>query len=156
LVDFYHVSDYLAATAPRCGGAQATQWRRQQQQALRENRLDDVLAELAAHVESAAEVAAARAARQRQGESPTPVWDCQRYLSQRREQLDYAATLAAGLPIGSGLIESGHRHVVQGRLKRSGAWWKLANARAMVGLPVHRANGDWERYWRDFAPHLNN
>jgi hypothetical protein len=156
LVDFYHVSDYLAAAAPRCGGAGATDWRRQQQQALRENRLDEVLAELAAHIESAAEVAASRAARQREGESRTPVRDCQRYLSERREQLDYAGTLAAGLPIGSGLIESGHRHVVQGRLKRSGAWWKLANARDMVALRVLRANSDWETYWRDFPHHLNN
>lgn len=156
LVDFYHVSDYLAAAAPRCGGAEATEWRRRQQQALRENRVDEVLAELAAHVESAGEVAAARAAHARAGESRTPVWDCQRYVSERREQLDYAGALAVGLPIGSGLIESGHRHVVQGRLKRSGAWWKLGNARDMVGLRVLRANGDWETYWRAFPHHLNN
>ena len=53
LVDFYHVSDYLAAAAPRCGGADAVRWRQQQQQALRDNRVTEVLAELAAHVESA-------------------------------------------------------------------------------------------------------
>ena len=153
LVDFYHVSDYLAAAAPRCGGTEATAWRRRQQQALRENRVDAVLAALAAHVESAAEVAAART---HTGESCTPVRDCQRYVSERREQLDYAGALAAGLPIGSGLIESGHRHVVQARLKRSGAWWKLGNARDMVGLRVLRANGDWETYWRAFPHHLNN
>lgn len=156
LVDFYHVSAYLAAAAPRCGGAAATEWRRHQQQALRENRVDEVLAALAAHVESAGEVAAARAARSREGESRSPVWDCQRYLNERREQLDYAGALAVGLPVGSGLIESGHRHVVQGRLKRSGAWWKLGNARDMVGLRVLRANGDWETYWRAFPHHLNN
>lgn len=156
LVDFYHVSDYLACAAPRCGRAQADDWRRRQQQALRENRLDEVLAELAAHVETAEEVAAARIAHERTDESRTPVWDCQRYLRERREQLDYAGALAAGLPIGSGLIESGHRHVVQGRLKRSGAWWKEANARDMVGLRVLRANGDWETYWRAFPHHLNN
>lgn len=156
LVDFYHVSDYLAAAAPRCGGAEATEWRRRQQQALRENRVGEVLTELAAHVEATAEVAAARAARTREGESRTPVWDCQRYLRERREQLDYAGALADGLPIGSGLIESGHRHVVQARLKRSGAWWKLGNARDMVGLRVLRANDDWETYWRAFPHHLNN
>jgi uncharacterized protein UPF0236 len=156
LVDFYHVSDYLAAAAPRCGGAQADDWRRRQQEALRQNRLDGVLAELGAHVETAQEVAVARTTRERTGESRTPVWDCQRYLRERREQLDYAGALAAGLPIGSGLIESGHRHVLQGRLKRSGAWWKESNARDMVSLRVLRANGDWETYWRAFPHHLNN
>jgi hypothetical protein len=156
LVDFYHVSEYLAAAAARCGGSAATEWRRRQQQALRENRLAAVLAELAEHVEPAEQVAAARAARVREGESKVPVWDCQRYLSERREQVDYAGALAAGLPIGSGMIESGHRHVVQARLKRSGAWWKLANARDMVGLRVLRANGDWESYWRAFPHSLNN
>lgn len=156
LVDFYHVSDYLAAAAPRCGGTEATAWRQRQQQALRENRLEEVLTELERHLESAAEVAAARAERRREGPSPTPVRDAHRYLSERREQLDYAGALAAGLPIGSGLIESGHRHVIQGRLKKSGAWWKEANARDMVCLRVLRANGDWERYWQAFPHHLNN
>jgi predicted transglutaminase-like cysteine proteinase len=152
VVDFYHVSDYLAAAAPHCGGAHPTDWRRQQQQALRENRADEVLAALATHVEPAEQAAS----RSREGESRTPVRDCQRYVSERREQLDYAGALAAGLPIGSGLIESGHRHVVQARLKRSGAWWKLNNARDMVGLRVLRANHDWETYWRAFPHHLNN
>ena len=82
--------------------------------------------------------------------------DCERYMRARREQLDYAGTLAAGLPIGLGLIESGHRHVVPARLKKSGAWWKEGNARDMVGLRVLRANGDWESYWH-VSPHsLNN
>ena len=68
-------------------------------------------------------------------------------LRARRDQLDYAGTLAAGLPIGSGLIESGHRHVVPARLKKSGAWWKEGNA---------RANGDWESYWHVSLHPLNN
>ena len=156
VVDFYHVSDYLAAAAPRCGGTAAVSWRQRQQQALRENRLAEVLAELAAHVESAAEVAAVGVDRSREGASRTPVRDCERYLRERREQLDYAGALATGLPIGSGLIESGHRHVVQARLKKSGAWWKESHARDMVGLRVLRANGDWETYWRAFPHHLNN
>lgn len=156
LVDFYHVSDYLAAAAPRCGGMEAVRWRQRQQQALRENRLAEVLAELRAHMESAQEVAAVDRARTREGPSRTPVRDCERYLRERREQLDYAGALGAGLPIGSGLIESGHRHVVQARLKKAGAWWKEGNARDMVGLRVLRANGDWETYWHAFPLHLNN
>lgn len=152
LVDFYHVSEYLAAAAPVCAPATPAAWRRQQQERLRTNRWADVLAALAPHREAESVGRSLRG----QMESLTPVRDGWRYLSDRREQLNYAGALAAGLPIGSGLIESGHRHVVQARLKRAGTWWLASTARAMIGLRVLRANGDWERYWQSRPRHLNN
>ena len=76
-----------------------------------------------------------------------PVRAAQRYLNGRRQHLDYAGARAAGLPIGSGEIESGHRHVIQQRLKLAGAWWKEPNAQAMLGLRVARANQLWDSYW---------
>jgi hypothetical protein len=69
-----------------------------------------------------------------------------RYLSERRAHLDYAGARAAGLEIGSGAIESGHRHVIQQRLKLAGSWWKESSAEAMLGLRVARANHLWSRY----------
>lgn len=147
LVDFYHVSEYVTAAAagcaPRVDGA-AERWRQQQQQRLQTNQLKAVLRELNAHLENETAIHAPR----RHGEpSSTPVRDCHRYLSKRREHLEYARALAEGLPIGSGLIESGHRHVLQARLKQAGTWWNENNARAMVAMRVLRANGDWESYW---------
>ena len=50
-----------------------------------------------------------------------PVRAALRYLGNRTDQLDYAYALAHDLPVGSGLIESGHKHVLQARLKQSGA-----------------------------------
>ena len=72
---------------------------------------------------------------------------CERYLTNRLEYLDYEGAIKAGLPIGSGEVESGHRSVVQGRLKLSGAWWKIENAEKMLALRVVRANGEWQSYW---------
>ena len=72
-----------------------------------------------------------------------------RYISQRQEHLDYAGALAAELPIGSGEVESGHRHVLQKRLKIAGAWWLERNAEAMLQLRTVRANRDWAKYWAD-------
>lgn len=69
------------------------------------------------------------------------------YLNARRNQLFYKEALAADLPIGSGMIESGHRHVIQKRLKLSGAWWLRENAWKMANLRVLRANGLWDSYW---------
>lgn len=35
-------------------------------------------------------------------------------------------------PIGSGEIEAGHRHVIQERLKISGAWWLEQTTEGML------------------------
>ncbi|RLB22044.1 MAG: ISKra4 family transposase, partial [Deltaproteobacteria bacterium] len=62
----------------------------------------------------------------------------------------YKGALEAGLPIGSGEIESAHRYVTQERLKIAGAWWKEANAQNMLGLRTLRANNKWDQYWESF------
>ena len=47
---------------------------------------------------------------------------------------------AVGLPIGSGLIEAGHKHALEARLKISGAAWLPSNAETMAQLRVLRSN----------------
>lgn len=136
LIDFYHVSEYLARAAVAIAGAEAERWRRERQEDLRENRALRVLGALKPHLE-AAEVA----------DEEAPVRSCYRYLINRLDQLNYKGALERGLPIGSGEIESAHRYVVQKRLKLSGAWWKEENAACMLALRVTRANGDWQSYW---------
>ena len=137
LCDFYHVSDYVAAAGEAIAGTKTTAWRQAQQARLKENRLEEVLDELQTHLESAlvADVAA-------------PVRQCFQYLDQRREQLDYGGALAAGLPIGSGEIESGNRSVIQERLKLPGAWWLVESVQKMLALRVARANGEWQADWQ--------
>jgi hypothetical protein len=78
-----------------------------------------------------------------------PVRACHRYLGNRSNYLDYKSALAAGLPIGSGEIESAHRYVFQIRLKIAGAWWKMENLSKMVALRVLRANQGWDAYWSE-------
>ena len=43
--------------------------------------------------------------------------------------------------------QSGHRHVIQQRLKLAGCWWKETHAQAMLNLRVARANNLWNSYW---------
>jgi len=90
-----------------------------------------------------------------ESQTEAPVRDAYRYLSERTNQLDYAAARAADLPIGSGEVEGGHRHVIQERLKLTGCWWKQSNAQAMLGLRVSRANGLWDSYWKRPLVQLN-
>lgn len=142
LVDFYHVSEYLAAAAVVIHPKHPERWRRRQQGRLLANQVAAVLRALKPHLEPEAT-------------TPAPVRDAHRYLSERRAHLDYAGARAAGLEIGSGEIESGHRHVIQQRLKLAGSWWKEANAEAMLGLRVARANQLWQRYWLTPNPATN-
>ena len=91
LLDFYHVSEYLAGAGEVIAGAEAHSWLRRQQARLKENRVAVVLGERLAHIEPPAvadEEAAVRVGH--------------RYLTNHREPLDYCSALEADLPIGSG------------------------------------------------------
>ena len=138
LIDFYHACEYLCDAAKGLTSDPAAQaaWIEAQKDALKTGRLDSTLQALARHLEPP-EVADDRA----------PVRRCHRYLSQRRDQLNYQDALARDLPIGSGEIESAHRYIAQQRLKRPGAWWLVEHAEYMLALRVTRRNGDWEGYW---------
>jgi hypothetical protein len=48
--------------------------------------------------------------------------------------MNYRLLREEGLPIGSGAVESAHRHVPQTRMKRAGQRRALRNARRMVRL----------------------
>jgi hypothetical protein len=111
-----------------------------QKGALKTGCLDHVLAALAGHIE-APEI----------DNDQAPVRQCHRYLSGRRNQLNYSDALAKGLPIGSGEIESAHRYIAQKRLKLPGSWWRVEHAEYILALRISRRNGDWETYWATAA-----
>ena len=134
LVDFYHVSGYLAAAQTQVCPQSAKPWLHRQQERLLHNQLGKVLRTLRPHQEP-------------EGTQEAPVQAAYRYLSERADCLDYQSARQKDLPIGSGEIESGHRHVVQQRLKLSGCWWKETNAAAILNLRVARANDLWSAYW---------
>lgn len=72
-----------------------------------------------------------------------------RYIKNKIEHLDYAGAIEQQLPIGSGLVDSGHRHVLQKRLKIAGAWWSALNAMSMAQLRVCRVNDFEDQYWNN-------
>jgi hypothetical protein len=136
LLDFYHLSEYLADASEAIAANKSREWLHIQQERLKQNNVKEVLLELSTHKE-AEEV----------DEQSAPVRACERYLKERLKFLDYKSAIEKGLPIGSGEIESGNRSVVQARLKISGAWWTETNARKMLALRTCRANQEWKSYW---------
>jgi hypothetical protein len=136
LCDFFHVSQYLAAAAQTCKAGAPDRWRRTQQARLKRGALDKVINALAPHLEP-----------EDTPEQDALVRNAHRYLTNRTECLDYPRALRLGLPIGSGMIESGHRHVLQARLKKAGVAWLVENADRMANLRVLRANRQWLTLW---------
>jgi hypothetical protein len=141
LIDFYHLCEYLGAAARTCappGGQQA--WLERQKARLYNNGYQEVIDDLKASLEPA----------HISGED-APVRGCWRYLTNRKAHLDYKGARAKDLPIGSGEVESAHRHVIGQRLKLPGAWWKKENASNMAQLRVTRANDQWNHFWNEKA-----
>jgi hypothetical protein len=138
LIDYYHLCEYLAAAAHSCAPqVQRQAWIEQQKTAAKESRINDILTALNPHLEP-----------ESVSNKDAPVRSAYRYIQNRLDQFDYKSAQAAGLPIGSGEVEGGHRSVIQERLKIPGAWWKEDNADHMLALRTLRANCDWDRYWQ--------
>jgi hypothetical protein len=139
LVDFYHVCEYLAeaVNSTSMGLEERNRWLETQKQALRESDIQAVIAALEGLCAQAEEK-----------DANAPVTTAMAYLTKRAHQLDYQNAIAHKLPIGSGEVESAHRHILQKRLKIPGAWWRLERAEEMAQLRAMRANQRWDDFWQ--------
>lgn len=136
LIDFYHLSEYIAAAATCCAANEQKAWVSYMQSCMKENRSSVLLKALEDHIAESYSDHLCEARK------------CYNYIIKRTNQIDYKGAMDNNLPIGSGRIESGHRSVIQKRLKKPGAWWKKKNAEYMLTLRTIRANGLWDNYWR--------
>lgn len=135
LIDFYHVCDYLSEVSQSLD-CLPEGWFQRQRKRLLEGDLESLFKELKPHLET-----------EEISDAAAPVRRALRYLQNRSDALDYKQAVARNLPIGSGLIESAHKHVLQARMKIPGAAWKLENAENMVRARAFRANNKWDQYW---------
>jgi hypothetical protein len=71
----------------------------------------------------------------------------QTYFDHQKNHLDYAERLAAGRPIGSGLVEGACKNFVGRRLKQTGARWRPENANRLADLAGLLYSHDWKHFW---------
>lgn len=70
------------------------------------------------------------------------------YLKNNTERMNYPAYREAGYPVGSGMIESHCKRVVQQRCKHSGMRnWRTRNAESVLRFRTARIDGDFDREW---------
>jgi hypothetical protein len=85
--------------------------------------------------------------RQLRGSRRKTVREAINYFDGNRRRMRYDEYLAAGYPIGSGVIEGACRHLVKDRLERAGMRWHPDGAQAMLDLRAVYLNGEWEAFW---------
>ena len=73
------------------------------------------------------------------------------YFERNADRMRYPGFRKQGLFIGSGVIEAGCKSVSGQRLKRSGMFWTVRGANAIVALRCARLSGRFEDYWENRA-----
>jgi hypothetical protein len=69
------------------------------------------------------------------------------YFERNAERMRYPKFRQQHLFVGSGVIEAGCKTVIGSRLKRSGMFWTVRGANAILALRCCHLNGRFEDYW---------
>ena len=137
IVDLYHARQHLWEVArklyPNDAGKQKA-WMKMHQRLLDRGRIEKLVDALRAIKFENAEIA----------EKLRTEAD---YFEGNRERMRYPKFRRQHLFVGSGVIEAGCKTVVAARLKRSGMFWTIRGANAIVALRCCQLNGEFENYW---------
>ncbi len=145
ILDFPHAAEHVGAIGEALHGehtAESRSWKETRLHQLKHDGPDSLLDELA----------------QAQEDHP----DCAvissnlAYLQKRREQIQYPHFLAQGWPIGSGIVESGNKLVVEARLKGSGMHWHETNVNPMLALRNIICSDRWQEAWPQIETRLRH
>jgi len=138
IIDWTHAANYVRACGPALfgpGTANSATWSKRQLELLWEGKVESVVKELTN--------------REDDSDRLKPVREARHYLEKRVEMLRYAAFREGGYPIGSGIVESANKLVVEARLKGAGKHWAPTNVNPMLSLRCANASNRWQRRWRE-------
>jgi hypothetical protein len=139
LVDFYHASEYLAAA---CKAAEVNKTESDTLRQILRDRpggANHVLADLGCLQAGLSETTSP--------ERRETVRKAVVYFANNIQKMDYAATKAAGLPIGSGHQEAACKTLIVQRLKNSGMSWLRAGGQAILTLRSWFQSGRYDIAW---------
>lgn len=143
-LDWWHVVEHVWR-ASTCfhdeGTAAQVAWVDAQKVRLRDDRVDDVIAELRAKRDATAKTGPGNKGRR---ENLARIAD---YFARNRERMMYGALRASDLDIGTGVIEGAVRNLVRMRFDGPGMRWGRGRAEKLLHLRCILLNGQWD----DFA-----
>jgi hypothetical protein len=138
IVDLYHARQHLWELArrlyPNDEGKQKAWMKLHQKRLLDRGRIEKL-------------VGALRAIRSRNPEVTEKIRAEADYFERNAERMRYPKFRRQHLFVGSGVIEAGCKTVVASRLKRSGMFWTVRGANAILALRCSLLNGRFEDYW---------
>lgn len=140
ILDMPHVGEYVNQVAQAMygeGTPQAQGWWHTQMQQLKEQGPAPLLAELRALYEGQPQCSL--------------LDDSLAYLQKREGQMHYPAYQADGWPLGSGIVESANKLLVEDRLKGSGMHWALEHVNPLLALRTIVFNDRWDEAWPQVA-----
>jgi hypothetical protein len=141
-VDVFHISEHIHACSKTMfgEGAVAKRW------------ADEHLLRLI-EMEGPAFVESLKQERERLGEAEAQkaVEKLCGYLEGNRDSLWYRTRLAAGRPIGSGLIEGACKTAIAARLKVNSTRWRVRRVERMGALRCLDYSAMWEPFWQKTA-----
>ena len=136
IVDLYHSREHLCGLAAKLypqDGAARKRWIMVEQAKLDDGKIEDLVVALRT-LESA---------------HPGLMEEIEKeanYFDGNKERMRYAQFRKQGLFVGSGVVEAGCKTVI-GRLKRSGMFWTVRGANAIIALRCCQLSGKFEDYW---------
>jgi len=147
VLDFYHARDHLHTVARALWSRDTPRrhrWVKTQQRRLLTGRVKHVLGELRRHARSL-------------GPPPDDVADDDprkvvannvRYFEHNAERMRYDEYRRNGYPIGSGVVESGCKHVIAQRMKITASMsWSRRRAEAVLQLRGLVRSRQWDAFW---------
>ncbi len=147
ILDFPHAMEHLSKVSQAVfgpGSAAGSDWVGVQRHTLRHGDPHDVIAAVTAlPVETASDPVMATQVRDQ----------VQHYLVSRLNQIAYADFAAQGLPIGSGIVESANKLLVEARLKGAGMHWALGSVDPMLALRCALFSQRWSDAWQQLSRH---
>ena len=140
IVDFWHVSEYLAGVAPAMARGKARQecWLADACHRLKHQ--SGEAAVILAEMEHAL-VSQKTSGRQALEKAIS-------YFRNHLPRMNYAVHRAMGLPIGSGVTEAACKSVVKERMSGSGMKWTSFGAQHILALrTLIKTDGRWDQFW---------
>lgn len=137
VVDFYHAAEHLADIVKLCRGwsqRRRDRWLRAAKNYLKAGAIEKIL-------EAGEDLKIGRRAPQ--------IEKALGYFRKRAELMRYGAFKRAGIPRGSGGVESAIRRVVNLRLKGPGIFWEVDNAERLLALRTRYKAGRWGEVAQD-------
>jgi hypothetical protein len=148
ILDFYHAAQNLWKSAAAWLDGRTTKahrWCAWARHRLRHGNPDGVLADLAEALDVEGLPDTAR----------TTLTTVYAYLERHRDHIDYATYKALGLPLGSGMVESACKWLIQQRFKGVGMRWSEDGFNHLVHLRLAWVNGRFETlFGLDQSPNL--